>query len=318
MQKMTQEARLFSVRMEEDADTSNRGIRRKGALGTAMDNFVIVTDSTSDLAPDMVRAHDIRIVPLKVVFGGEVMEDGVNCDGQRVFDRVKETGILPTTSAASPGDFANVFAEIAKEGKKALYIGISTDFSSTVQSANIAAGDLPDGSVEIVDSRNLSTGIGILVLKAVKLREEGKSLAETAAAIRAMTGNVRTAFVIETLDYLYKGGRLNALSHMIGSMLKIRPLVQVVDGKMIVGEKIRGSINKGFDVMIKRALADKDRIDPSLVFVTHASAPEAAERIKSALEREMPEADIAVTVAGSVISTHCGPGTAGIIYMVKE
>lgn len=282
-----------------------------------MDRFVIVTDSTSDLSPDMIRRHDIRVVPLKVVFGREVLEDGVNCDANLVFRKVQETGSLPTTSAASPGDFARLFGELANEGKKALYIGLSAEFSSTLQSAKIAAGELPEGTVEIVDSRNLSTGIGILVMKAAQLREEGRTLAETAAAIRAMTDRVRTAFVIETLEYLYKGGRLSALSHMIGSMLKIRPLVKVVDGRMIVGEKIRGSVEKGYQVMLERVLADRDQIDPSLVFVTHAGAKEAAEGLKEKLEAELPEAAVVVTEAGSVISSHCGPGTAGIIYLRK-
>lgn len=282
-----------------------------------MDRFVIVTDSTSDLSPDMIRRHDIRVVPLKVVFGREVLEDGVNCDANLVFRKVQETGSLPTTSAASPGDFARLFGELANEGKKALYIGLSAEFSSTLQSAKIAAGELPEGTVEIVDSRNLSTGIGILVMKAAQLREEGGTLAETAAAIRAMTDRVRTAFVIETLEYLYKGGRLSALSHMIGSMLKIRPLVKVVDGRMIVGEKIRGSVEKGYQVMLERVLADRDQIDPSLVFVTHAGAKEAAEGLKEKLEAELPEAAVVVTEAGSVISSHCGPGTAGIIYLRK-
>jgi len=282
-----------------------------------MDRFVIVTDSTSDLSPDMIRRHDIRVVPLKVVFGREVLEDGVNCDANLVFRKVQETGSLPTTSAASPGDFARLFGELANEGKKTLYIGLSAEFSSTLQSAKIAAGELPEGTVEIVDSRNLSTGIGILVMKAAQLREEGGTLAETAAAIRAMTDRVRTAFVIETLEYLYKGGRLSALSHMIGSMLKIRPLVKVVDGRMIVGEKIRGSVEKGYQVMLERVLADRDQIDPSLVFVTHAGAKEAAEGLKEKLEAELPEAAVVVTEAGSVISSHCGPGTAGIIYLRK-
>lgn len=280
-----------------------------------MENFVLVTDSTSDLAPDMIRQHDIRVVPLKVVFGEEVLEDGVNCNGELLFAKVKETGALPTTSAASPGDFADVFGRIVEEGKRALYIGISSDLSSTLQSAKIAADEYPEGTVEIVDSRNLSTGIGILVMKAAQLRSEGKSLAETAAAIRALTDKVQTAFVIETLDYLYKGGRLNALSHLIGSMLKVRPLVKVVDGKMIVGEKIRGTIKKGFDVMLNRVLADKAAIDPSLLFVTHAGALQAAQDMKATLERELNVEHIAITEAGSVISSHCGPGTAGIIYL---
>jgi DegV family protein with EDD domain len=283
-----------------------------------MDNFVLVTDSTSDLAPDMIRRYGIRVVPLKVVFGQEVLDDGVNCDAALVFRKVEETGTLPTTSAASPGDFAKLFGELAEEGKKALYIGLSAEFSSTLQSAKIAAAELPEGTVEIVDSRNLSTGIGILVMQAARLREKGKSLQETAEAIRAMTDRVRTAFVIETLEYLYKGGRLSALSHMVGSMLKIRPLVKVVDGRMIVGEKIRGSVEKGYQIMLERVLADRERIDPELMFVTHAGAPEAAGMLKAKLEAEMPGANVAVTEAGSVIASHCGPGTAGIICMMKD
>ena len=174
---------------------------------------------------------------------------------------------------------------------------------------------MPDGTVEIVDSRNLSTGIGLLVMKAADLRREGKTLQETAEILRGLTPHVKTGFVIDTLEYLYKGGRLSSLSHLVGSMLKIKPLVRVVDGKMIVADKLRGSGRKAIDVMVEQALADKGNIDPARVFVTHAAATEMAEYIKGRLEQELDVKEVLITEAGSVISSHCGPGTVGILYI---
>ena len=283
-----------------------------------MSDFVIVTDSTADLPPTSVREQDIRIVPLKVVFGDEILTDGVDCDGASLFKKVEQTGSLPKTSAPSPGDFAACFGPIIETGRSLLYIGISTELSSTVQNAVIAAQEYPEGSIEIVDSRNLSTGIGLLVLKAADLRREGKSLQETAETIRELTAQVKTGFVIDTLDYLYKGGRLSSLSHLVGSMLKIKPLVRVTDGKMGVADKLRGSGRKVAEVMLEQALADKERIDPARVFVTHAAADEIAAHLKEQLEQQLGGTEVLLSRAGSVISSHCGPGTVGILYIVTN
>lgn len=282
-----------------------------------MSDYVIVTDSTSDLPPILLQEHGIHVVPLKVVFGEQVLEDGAECTGETVFERVRNSGQLPKTTAAAPADFASVFEKIIQSGKKALYVGISSEFSSTVQNARIAAEDFPGDAVEVVDSRNLSTGIGLLVMKAADFRAQGKSCRETAEALRSMTDQVKSGFVIETLEYLHKGGRLSSISHLVGSMLKIKPFVRVADGKMTVAEKLRGSSRKAIDAMLGHALADKEIIDPSRVFVTHAAAREAADDLKERLEKELAVNEVLVTEAGSVISSHCGPGTIGILYMIN-
>lgn len=152
-----------------------------------MSDFMIITDSTSDLGSSITAKHGIQVVPLKVTFGEEIMADGIDCTSELIFQRVKENGILPKTSAAAPAEFTQVFEPIIQSGKQVLYIGISSDFSSTIQNAHIAAADYPEGTVEIVDSRNLSTGIGLLVMKAVECKMQGLSLQQTAALLREMT-----------------------------------------------------------------------------------------------------------------------------------
>lgn len=282
-----------------------------------MKPFVIVTDSTSDLLKSDVMLHKIEVVPLKVIVGEQEFVDGVDCNGQLIFQLVEKNGVLPKTSAASPADIEASFERIRAAGGNALFIGISSELSATIQNAFIAKQAFEDMDIEIVDSRNLSTGIGLLVMKAVDLAREGKTLKETADIIRKMADQVRTGFIIETLEYLYKGGRLSGMQHLFGSMLKIKPLVRVEQGKMLVAEKLRGSQRKVAETLIEQALADKDRMDTARLFVTHAAAEEVAVDLKERLMKELLVQEVIVTEAGSIISSHCGPGTVGIIYLIR-
>lgn len=280
-----------------------------------MSSIQIVADSTCDLTPEMIRDHNIRIIPLHVVFGDRTYRDGVDMTTGELYEKVEKEGVLPKTAAPSPADFVQSFETIVREDKRIVYISISSELSSTYQSAVIASREFPEGTIEVVDSRNLSTGIGVTVMKAVDYVRDGlDDLGELAARLRDDTALVESEFVIDTLDYLHKGGRCSGTQLVIGSLLRIHPVIKVVNGSMIVAEKLRGKMDKVVQSLLDRALSHRDTIRTDRIFITHSQAAESAAWVKSELEKEFPECDVIVTNAGCVISSHCGPGTVGILF----
>lgn len=275
----------------------------------------VIADSTCDLSSELIEKHGIAIVPLYAVFGEESYKDGIDITTEKLYKMVEERNMLPKTSAPSPLDFLEVFSKYIEMGEDIIYIGLSSELSATLQNARIAAQEFPEGRIEIVDSRNLSTGIGLLVMKAVDYAGQGFGIHEIAQKIKELIPKVRTRFVINTLDYLYKGGRCSALESFFGGLLNIKPVVAVKDGKMVLEEKIRGKREKAWNSMIENVLADKDKMMRDRIFVTHSMDPEAAEFLKKNLQKEINEGEILITDAGCVISSHCGPGTVGILYI---
>ncbi|CAM3492380.1 DegV family protein [Marinicrinis lubricantis] len=282
-----------------------------------MEKITIMTDSTSDLDITYVESQQIRILPLYVTIGDRTYKDRIELNGAGVFEQVERTGSMPKTSAVPPADYMQAFEEEVSKGNQVIYIGLSSKLSSSFQNAYLAAQEFPEGSVEVVDSKNLSTGIGILVTEAVRMREKGESAATIAEKLIQLTEKVHVEFVIETLEYLHKGGRLSGLQKFLGSMLKIHPLIQVADGQMFMADKLRGSRKKTMQSLLDRAVADKEHISDAAIFVTHAVMKEEAEWLREQLSSQGLTNPIYITEAGSVISSHCGPHTIGIIYLKK-
>lgn len=281
-----------------------------------MRDIQIITDSTNDLTPRLLSEMKVAVVPFYVTFRERDYKDGFDLTPPELFRLVKEKGSLPKTAAPSPGDFIEVFQVYMEQGKDILYIGLSSQLSGTIQNALVAAQQFPPGRIEIVDSLNLSSGIGCLVRLAWMLKQEGVGLPEMAARVRALVPKVHVSFVIDTLEYLYKGGRCNALQRFIGDLLHIHPIVQVTDGKMIVAENIRGKMQKAVDAMLEKAIKDKDNIGYDSIFITgSAGSDDEAEYLKAQLLEKTGINNIYVTRAGCVISSHCGPKTIGIIYL---
>lgn len=277
----------------------------------------IMADSTCDLSPELVRRHNIGIIPLHVVFDDRTYRDGVELTTPELYEQVKARNALPRTSAPSPADFLEAFEPVVRNGDKIVYISLSSVLSSTYQNAVIASKEFPEGTVEVVDSLNLCLGIGLLVLNAVEYVNQGMESAEVAAKLREDVGRVDSEFVIDTLDYLHKGGRCSGTQMVIGSLLRIHPVIRVVDGGMIVAEKLRGKMDKVAQGLLDRTLSRKDSIDPNRVFVAHSMSPDIALWLKRELERELQIGEIPMADAGCVISSHCGPGTVGILFMHK-
>jgi len=276
----------------------------------------LISDSTCDLSIELLKEHDIDLVPLYVNFDQDSFFDGVNLTTPEMYQMVKERGILPKTAAASPGSFYEVFLKYVHLGMDVIYLGLGSKFSATFQSAHTAKSMIEEGNIYLIDSQNLSSGSGLLLLKAAKLRKEGKSAVEIVTELEKLVPKVRSQFVIDTLDYLYKGGRLNALSAVMGTMLRIKPIIKVRDGVMAVGKKGRGSLKNGIDLMLHEVLTQEEDIDLDFCMITHSISDDFTDYIKNQV-KEIPFKNIYVTNAGCVISSHCGKGTIGILYILK-
>jgi len=274
----------------------------------------IFADSTCDLPAAWIKEYGIGIVPLYVTFDEEIYRDGLDLTTPELYSKVAKTGRLPKTAAPSPSDFIQAFAPAIQEGQQVLYISLSSELSSTYQNALIAATEFEEGQVTVFDSRNLSTGIGLLVMKAVKAAAEGRSTAEVVTLLEKTRPLIETEFVIDSLEYLYKGGRCSGMQNLVGSLLKIRPVIKVIDGKMTPASKIRGSREKVLEQLLNNALAKVDDMDNDIIFITHSLAEEDAVHLQQILKSRTKAREIAISDAGCVISSHCGAKTIGILY----
>lgn len=281
-----------------------------------MNPIKILSDSTCDLSRELLEQHQIGIIPLYVNFGEESYLDGVTLRVPEMYEKVREKGVLPKTAAVSPADFEAVFHRTLEEGYDILFLGIGSKFSATFQNANLAKNTLGSDRIRLVDSQNLSSGTGLLVLKACKFRDEGDDLETIAKKIEALVPKVRTQFVINTMEYLYKGGRCSSIVALVGTLLKIKPIIKVVDGAMTVGKKAHGKITAGLDLLIDEVQGLASRLDGDFLTVTHSLAEDSARYIRERIA-DLPVKGIYETPAGCVISSHCGEGCIGILYLLK-
>jgi len=274
----------------------------------------IFTDSCSDLRPEQIAEHHLHIVPLYVHFDDQAFLDGVTISPPELFERVKQTGSLPKTSAPSMQTFVDSFAP----ADELVYVGISSRLSASIQSALLAKAELGNKEIYVIDSLTLSSAIGLLALKAAQLRDEGKSAREISDELKTWVPKTHCAFVIDTLDYLYMGGRCSAMSKVVGSMLKIRPIIEVApDGTLGVKTKVGGSRKKALSALLDDFKSNISTIDLSRVFITHTSSNEDAEALKDELLKIAPIKEVCISNAGATIASHCGPGTIGILYLNK-
>lgn len=274
----------------------------------------IHTDSTADLSPELIQRFQIHVIPLYVLIQGRSYIDGVEIGIQDLFKSVEQTGELSKTSATSVGDFIRAFEAPGEH----IFIGISGSLSATVRNARLAQQSLNNPGVHVIDSLNLSTGIGLLAIRAAELRDQGLPASQIVAEIEALIPKSRTFIVLETLDYLYKGGRCSAIQNIVGSLLHIRPLLVVrSDGSIGMKDRIRGSRAKALKALTDEFRADLAHIDLRRVFVSHTGCDEDARSLMDELRKMAEIQELLTTYAGSVIASHCGPGTIGILYTLK-
>lgn len=278
----------------------------------------IITDSTNDLDPKTIAEKDIMVLPLYVNFSDSSYQDGVNITTPELYQLVEQKNELPKTAAISIQTFLETFQRIVEEGDEIVFTGISKQMSRTYENAVLAAQEINPDKIWIVDSMNLSTGIGLLVLKACKYRDAGMTAKEIANQLNEDNKRVLSQFAIERMDYLYKGGRCSGMAKLFGTLLKIKPIIAVRDGKMHVARKPHGRMRVALDVMIEQLRGDLERLDRDVVVITHSLAFEYCEYMEKKIKEFLPDVPVLCTVAGCVISSHCGQGTIGVLYMVKE
>lgn len=274
----------------------------------------IIADSTCDISPELTAKYNIEIHPFVVNLGEKSYQDGVDITTDDILKYYRETGNVSKTAAAPPGEYEELFRKWPADEYDVLFFTISSDFSSAFANASLAAEKFDN--IYVVESANLSTGILLVVLAAADMIESGLSAREIADHLKAIVPKVRTSFVIDTLEFLWKGGRCSGVAALGANLLKLKPCIEVIDGKMSVGKKYRGSIEKVLPQYISDRLASTPNVVRRRVFITHTfenRAPvEAA--LKQARESGMFD-EVLETRAGCTVYSHCGPNTLGILYI---
>ena len=277
----------------------------------------ITADSTCDLSPELVSKYNIEILPLYIIKDGKAYKDTKEIVPQDIFSHVSAGGAITSTSAVNLDDYIGYFKPFAEQYDAVIHLDISADFSSCYQNACIAAKEYDN--VYVVDTRNLSTGSGLLVLEAAEMAERGETPENIVKALTDLTAKVESSFVIDKLDYLRKGGRCSALAALGANLLSLRPCIEVVGGKMKVGKKYRGLFEKCIMQYVKERLEGRDDINTKRIFITHP--PFEYNGLPDAVRKEIGKYvkfdEILETHAGCTVSSHCGPGTLGILFIRK-
>lgn len=278
----------------------------------------ITSDSTCDLSPELLRKYDIQTIPLYVNIGDQCLKDGVEATPDDIYAHVAAGGEICSTAAVNIADYADVFGPLSESNDAVIHVDLSAELSSCCQNAHLAAGAF--GNVSTVDSRNLSTGNGYVALRAAELAASGMEPAAIVDALNALTPCIDVSFIPDDLEYLRKGGRCSSIAALGANLLHLHPCIEVRNGGMRVGKKYRGSFEKILVQYVRERLSDVDDLDLSRIFITHSGglSEDLIDAVRAAILDCAPFEDILITKAGCTISSHCGPGTLGIVFARKS
>ena len=276
----------------------------------------IISDSTCDLSPELIKRYDVEILPLYVTLGDESLKDGVDITPDQLYAWADEHKTTPKTAAVTQADAYNVLKKYVEQGCQIVYTGISSEMSVSYGVVQLAAKEFPDAKIAVVDSRNLSAGVGHVVIRAAELAQEGKDAFEIKEELDQFTPLVRASFVVDTITYLYRGGRCSAVAAFGATALNLKPSIVVENGKMRPDAKYHGKIDRALKKYVQAMEPSLLKARPDRVFITHSgSSEETVNAIKRYLEELNYFKEILITRAGCVISSHCGPGTLGVLYV---
>lgn len=276
---------------------------------------MITADSTCDLSPELLERYQIRTIPLTILLGEESYFDGEFTPAD-MYRRYRLDGTLPKTAAPGLQEYFDFFAPKVREGYEFVHLSISSELSGSFNTARLVAGEL-DG-IHVVDSRQLSTGLGLLAIEGAECRERGMGAAEIAEHLRALTNKVETSFVLDTLEFMRKGGRCSGVAALGANLLQLKPALEMRDGKLQVYKKYRGQIRHVYRQYIHERLAGR-KVRPGHVFLTESG--EVDEQTLAELEQLVRDSieveEIHHTIAGCTVSSHCGPKTLGVLFLVE-
>ncbi len=282
-----------------------------------MADIIITSDSTTDLSAELRERYNIKIIPLGVTLGDKTYFDGVDVNPDDIYEYHRKTGELPKTTAANLGDLIDFFKPFVDEGKTVIHFSISGEMSSTFNNSRMAAEEV--GNVYAIDSRNLSTGGGLLVIAAAEMVKKGMEAEEIVKEIENLIPKVDASFVIDNLEYLHKGGRCSAVAMLGANLLKLKPCIEVKNGSMGVGKKYRGKFGDVLKTYVAERIGDGSDIDLDRVFVTHAGCDEdIVNAVVEDVKKAAPFKEVFLTRAGCTISSHCGADTLGVLFIRKN
>ena len=275
---------------------------------------VITADSTVDLSPELVERFQIHVIPLTITLGDDTFPDGQGFTPLDMYERFRKDGTLPKTSAPGVQEFLDFFTPFVEQGCEVLHLDISAELSNTFNAARLAAQELE--GVWPVDSRMLSTGVGLLAIEAAECRDRGMGAAEIAEHVEALRDKVSTSFVLDTLEFMRKGGRCSGVAAMAANLLQLKPGLEMKDGKLGVYKKYRGNMHHVYRQYITERLQGK-AVRPGHVFLTESGeiAPEVVEEMIRLVYDMTGCREVHHTLAGCTVSTHCGPGTLGVLFI---
>jgi DegV family protein with EDD domain len=280
------------------------------------DKVAIVVDSTAYIPPDLVTQYNIHVIPQILNWEGKSLRDDVDIKPDEFFTRLQTAKELPTTSQPSAGEFHEFFKQVAETADSILAILISQPLSGTQASANMAAGMMEGYPIDIVDSRSSSMGLGFIVLAAARALEQGASFTEAAALARKLVPLVRVVLVVDTLEFLHRGGRIGGANRLIGSMLSIKPVLHLLDGKIEPLARVRTK-KKAISHMLQVAEEELQGKSNIHVAVIDALAPDEAQQIYDEAKKRLNPVELLRTGLSPVIGAHVGPGTVGLMYYAE-
>lgn len=275
---------------------------------------MITADSTCDLSEELLSRYKVKILPLTILLGEESFLDGAHYTPADMYRRYRADGTLPKTAAPSLQQITDFFTPFLNEGYEIVHLDISSELSSTCSNARIVASELE--GVYVVDSRMLSTGVGLLVIEGAECRDKGMSAADIAEHLTELTDKVDTSFVLDTLEFMWKGGRCSGVAALGANLLKLKPALEMKDGKLGVYKKYRGSINSVYRQYITERLSGKT-VRPGHVFITESGEIEQSviDELEALVRELIPVQEIHHTIAGCTVSSHCGPKTLGVLFI---
>ncbi|MDY0236516.1 MAG: DegV family protein [Gudongella sp.] len=282
-------------------------------------NLKILCDSACDLPEDIISELGIDVLPIMVINGEKSYRDRIDISPKEVYDNMRE-GVVYKTAQITPLIFQNKFEELTKDGSSVIYIGFSSGLSSTFQSANLAKltieEEKPGVDIEVIDTKSASGGYGFIVHEAAKALKNGKTKEEVIEIIHFNINNIDHIFTVDDIEYLRRGGRVSKTNAVLGGMLNIKPILEVLDGNLVVLEKVRGrnKVHKTMVELMEQRSVNKDFSDKT-VFIFHGDDIEAAEKLKELIEEKLGVKNFLISEVGAVIGAHTGPGVLTLFYI---
>ena len=280
--------------------------------------IILSADSTCDLGEERCQRYAVNYYPFHVILDGKMYGDGVDLVPDQIYEVYRTRKLLPKTAAINAAEYAEYFRRWTDQGYEVIHVTLGHGLSATYNNCRLAAEEVP--GVYVIDSCNLSTGSGLLVIEAAERIAAGMPAAQVAEEVQALTSHSHASFVIDTLEFLYKGGRCSALQMLGANVLQLKPCIEVnnADGTMNVGKKYRGSLDKALVQYVHDRLDGVENIKDDRVFITHSGiSQERIDLVKREVEKTGLFKEIFVTRAGCTISSHCGPNTLGVLFMTK-